>query len=109
MRHALVVLLAYGAWILASAGSVLDLVWFRAALNQIALRFHLEQYAYRFLDRASLFVLGGLCLFLIVLGEGYFHDGAQRGDLKRRAIKVLGVEAVLAAVLILIPWLLRVS
>jgi hypothetical protein len=96
-------ILAYITWIAATAGSILDLLLFRAAINQIHVLGRLPKNAFHFVDRASLFVVGAVCLFLIVLGEGYFHDGAEQGDLKRRAIKVLGVEALLAIVFYVVP------
>jgi hypothetical protein len=103
LRTVLTYLLAYAVWLIASAGGILEILLFRAALNQSYILAYLPREAFHFIDRSMLFVFGTAWVFLMVLGEGYFRDGAAGGDLKRRIIRVLGSEVVLAVILYLIP------
>lgn len=96
---------AYGAWLVASAAGFVDILLFRAAMNQLYILAHWEPDAFHFWDRLFLFLIGGVFLFVMILGEGYFVEAVERGDLRRRIVKVLGSEAVLAALLYVVPLL----
>lgn len=108
VRTVLSYLFAYAIWLVASAGGILIILLFRAALNQSYIIAHMPKEAFHFIDRSSLFVFGVAWIFLMVMGEGYFRDGAARGDLQRRTVRVLGLEAVSAAILYLIPVVMAV-
>jgi hypothetical protein len=96
---------AYSAWLVASAAGLVDLLLFRAAINQIYILAGWKDDAFHFIDRLALFVVGGLFVFVMFLGEGYFTDAVKRGDLRRRVLKVFAIEAVVGGVLYLIPLL----
>ncbi len=105
LRRILVYVVAYGAWLVTSAAGFVDILLFRAAMNQLYVLAHWEPDAFHFIDRLFLFLIGGVFLFVMILGEGYFVGAVERNDLGRRIVKVLGLEVVLAVVLYLIPLL----
>lgn len=105
LRRILVYVVAYGAWLVTSAAGIVDILLFRAAMNQLYILAHWKPDAFHFFDRLFLFIIGGAFLFVMILGEGYFVGAVEKGDLRRRIVKVLSIEVVLAAVFYLIPLL----
>ena len=106
MKHALVYVLAYVAWAVATVGGLLGLFLLRAAFNQGYIIERMPKEAFHFIDRGALIVFGCLWLFGIVMLEGYFRSGAEQEDLGKRLLRVFGFLIPIGVVLYLIPPLM---
>jgi hypothetical protein len=80
MRRLLTYLLAYAAWLVASALGLLAVVLWRVVINQIYALARLYVYGFRLTDQVVLFFLGLVWLLLVVAGESYFRDGMARNS-----------------------------
>ena len=78
----------------------------RGAIAQLSLIARLDRYDFRLADQVTLLVGGLLCLILLMVSESYFREAVPRGVLAQRVIRVFAIEAVLAAVLYVVPILL---
>jgi uncharacterized integral membrane protein len=96
---------AYSAWILSSLLVIVVALLFRAAINTFYVLLGLPANAHHFVDYTMLFVIGGVLIVVLIGGESYFRDGVQRGDLRRRIVRVFGWSAVACIVLYLAPLL----
>ena len=105
LKRIVTYVVAYGAWLVASAAGFVDLLLLRAAINQVYILAGWKDDAFHFVDRLALFVVGGLFIFVMFLGEGYFNDAVKRNDLRRRIVKTFSIEAVTGGVLYVIPLL----
>lgn len=106
MRKILMYVAAYAAWLAVCAGGVAVLLMTRGAIAQLSLIARLDRYDFRLADQVTLLVGGLLCLILLMVSESYFREAVPRGVLAQRVIRVFAIEAVLAAVLYVVPILL---
>jgi hypothetical protein len=94
---------AYGAWILSSLLAIVAALLFRAAFNTFYVLLGLPANAHHFVDYGMLFPVGVVLIVVLIGGESYFRDGVQRGDLRRRIVRVFGWSVVACIVLFLTP------
>jgi hypothetical protein len=105
MRRLLTYLLAYAAWLVASALGLLAVIVCRAVINQVYALARLYVYGFRLTDQVALFLLGLIWLLLVVAGESYFRDGIERNDLRRRIVRVFATLLVVIVVAIALYYL----
>ena len=94
---------AYSAWVLSWLLAIAVTLLFRGAFNTFYVLLGLPAKAHHFWDYGLLFVVGTVLVVILIGAESYFRDGAQRGDLRRRIVRVFGWSAILCAVLYLVP------
>ena len=113
----------FGAWILTSAGAVVDTLYAVSATQVIFQALKITEYsAYRHrggigidlqfgftltaLDSLLLLVLACASVAAVIAIEYYFRKGRLKGLLLKRIVKVLGIEAAIIAAAILIQVVL---